>query len=40
MRSPGASLKCMCRAILRTGKGEDGSVQKRASNVLVTSFLC
>ena len=42
MRSPGLSLKCMYRSIdkVRTSKGGEGSVQKRASIVLVISLLC
>ena len=42
MRSPGVSLKSMCRGIhkVHTGKGEKGSVQKCAPVVLVTSLLC
>ena len=42
MRSPGVSLKYMCRGIykVRTGRGEDGFFQKRTSIVLVRSLLC
>ena len=42
MRFSVVSLKCMYRGIhkLRTGKGEEGSVQKCASIVLATSLLC
>ena len=42
MRSPGVSLKSMCRGIhkVRTGKGEERPLQKRAPVVLVTPLLC